>query len=219
MNDINRKYQNEFEALNRLFGVDEVQSKINRLNEIHDFTENIWNDYVSGIPEKKIKYLLIAEAPPWSESGRPQYFLDHNSRSRSILNAVKKAVFPSSVSSKISAQEVLHELSQMGFLIIDSIPFSMNYSQSNKRSTVAYNELVRHSMKGYFKEKINHPSLVWTSNLRIAFTLKRNANTIIDVMDGQITLGKRDYPLSENLIAVNGAGYPDSNALRRIFNV
>ena len=219
MIDLSCKYQNEFEALIRLFGKEEVLSKVNRLNEIHHFTESIWNEYVSSIPEGEILYLLIAEAPPWSETGRPQYFLDHKSRSRSVLNAVKKAFFPTNFSSRLSNKEVLKELSQMGFLIIDSIPFSMDYSQSNKRSTVAYYKLISQSINGYFYEKINNPTLKWASELRIAFSLKRNALAVIDALDGRSILEKKQISIGEEQIAVNGAGYPDANKLKKNFGL
>jgi len=219
MIDIKNKFQEEFNALIHLFGENEVNSKISRVNEIHHYTENIWNNYVSNIPNGEVKYLLIAEAPPWSSTGRPEYFLDHRSNSRSIMNAVKKAFFTTSKAKNIEAKETLNELSKIGFLIIDSIPFSMDYSKSNKRSTNAYFELVSRSMDGYFNEKLNHSTLNWSPNLKIAFSLKRNATAIIKSLNGEAVIDNRKFMIESENIAVNGAGYPDSSKLKGIYDL
>ena len=102
MRSIEYIYPKEYEALMRLFGAGEVEAKIARLNEIYFHAETKWNDYLNQIPNGEVKYLLIAEAPPWSNSGTPKYVLDPDCEARTLLIALCKAFHISSTTTTTS---------------------------------------------------------------------------------------------------------------------
>jgi len=88
------RFQDELDALRKLFGSSSVHAALPRLKEIYYYTEEKWHAYVKQIPEGVVRYVLIAEAPPWSRDGTPQFLLDPASRSRSLLDAwMRSAVY------------------------------------------------------------------------------------------------------------------------------
>ena len=66
---LQERFQNELDILGSLFGVEQVRARLPRLNAIHTYTEAKWLEYASHLPERRVDYLLISEAPPWSTSG------------------------------------------------------------------------------------------------------------------------------------------------------
>ena len=62
---LERRFPEELSVLEEnSFGYAEVQGKLPRLNDIHDHTEAKWRNYVAKLPDGRVNYLLIAEAPP-----------------------------------------------------------------------------------------------------------------------------------------------------------
>jgi hypothetical protein len=84
-------FRDEYIDLQNIYGLEKVNERIYRLNQIHYYTEGLWAKYINKIPGGRVKYLLIAESPPWSATGSPQYVLDPNSRSRTLLRALRGA--------------------------------------------------------------------------------------------------------------------------------
>lgn len=207
------KYTIEIELLIDLFGPDVMDEYLPRLQEIYEYTEGIWHTYVRRIGNTPIRYLLVAEAPPWSESGKPEYVLDPTSKPRSLLSALRNAFIGTK---PVLPSECLKVLSSKGFLVLDSIPFSMDYSQ--KRSSKKYDRLIESTVKSYLQAKINVTSLKWSSDVRIAFAVARNARSIMKSVR-HLEFNGRKYFLSEDMIAVNRAGYPDANKLSDIFGL
>lgn len=99
----------------------------------------------------------------------------------------------------------------------DSIPFPMRYS--NLRDKLHYHELVRLSAASYMRRKIESSGLYFSPDLRIAFSLKMHARSILKALDKNLHAGGRAYPLSEDMIAVTGAGYPCSTRMRAAFGL
>lgn len=69
------RFPAEFSALRELFGPASVDNALPRLREIHDYTEAKWQSFADQIAEGVVRYVLIAEAPPWSDEGTPQFLL------------------------------------------------------------------------------------------------------------------------------------------------
>jgi len=206
------RFRTELCALRKLFGPASVDAAIPRLREIHDYTEAKWQAYADQIPGGVVRYLLIAEAPPWSDDGAPQFLLDPASRVRSFMGALRR-VFPRA--SLGSSAETLKVLARHGFLLLDSIPFAMNYS--SKRSSPRYDDLIRLTAKTYLQAKIDASPLTWSPDFRVAFAVKRNAYAVISASDGQLSFGGQLHAVSTEQIAVNGAGYPDARKLRDLY--
>lgn len=210
---LEQSYRDEYHILKKLYGDDKVQESIQRLNIIHKYTENIWNSYVDNIPGKRIKYLLIAEAPPWSPSGQPQYFLDPKSNSRTLMKAVRNALFPNIVNR--DPEFTINEFADAGLLLIDSLPFSMDYG--NKRNCKAYGELIDICVKSYMLIKLNNGGLTFARNMKITFGYEVNALAVIKALGGKINLSGNNYIINKSLICTNGSHYPNASKIKSIF--
>ena len=216
---LQERYPKCFKALEPLCGGSVPASTLERLNEIHSLTESIWTNYVSMIPHGAVRYLLFAEAPPWSESGRPKYVLDPESEPRTLMKALSQAFFDRPAKSMSSIDEILRMLAERGFLIVDTLPFAIDYSLHGRRQRKAYKTLVAASCSTYVKDKLESAGIKWSKQLRIAFGFKMNARTVINALDGRITLGDTIHSLGEDQIAVTGANYPDGQRLRELYGV
>jgi len=210
--NIDHRYRDELSALRALFSPSIVDAALPRIREIHEYTENAWHRYTEMLRHREVRYLLIAEAPPWSAEGTPQYMLDARSRFSTFIQAVSSAFMlrPSSYA------DVLDALAERGFLLLDSIPFAMDYS--SKRGTKRYDDLVRLTATSYLKANLDDSSLSWSNDLRIAFGVKRNARALLRALPC-LPLGGRDHPLSMEMVAVSGAGYPDAAQMRAIYRL
>jgi hypothetical protein len=173
---LEQRFREELSVLEELFSETQGRESLPRLNEIHGRTEARWREYVEQLPGGLVNYLLIAEAPPWSGSGAPpQYVLDPESRPRTLMRALRKAL---SVPEQHDGGRALKEFAQRGLLIVDSIPFAMKYA--GKRSRVKYDSLVRLTAQSYLQEKLDSAPLSWSPCLRIAFSVKLNALAVIN---------------------------------------
>lgn len=204
--------------LQELFGVERVASRIKRLNEIHTFAEAAWQEYVSQLPGGVVRYLLIAEAPPWRDSGPPWFVLDPASPNRTLMRSLKATFLNAQEAARFTAAEALLEFARRGVLIIDSVPFSMKYS-SKHRATSQYKALVARTMQTYFRAKATSPNIAWSPNVRVALASKLNAIAVIEAVDGELKLGPVKVPLDPRLIAANGSGFPDAGRLREIYGL
>jgi hypothetical protein len=210
----NERIEKALSVLQELFTNEEVQERLPRLKKIHRHATSYWHEYVEHLGDNRVKYLLIAEAPPWSPCGEQiQYVLDPKSHSRTLMRALRGAFL---TVSKLPADEALAEFARQGFLIIDSIPFSMEYT-SNKRKSAKYQELIGITVNAVL-EALRASSLRWSRDLRVAFSVKRNALSVIRALGGRLDLNGTMLNLSEALIAVDEAGYPDAEKLRALFH-
>jgi len=214
MQNFIERFPTELSELRRLFGSDTVDDALPRLKEIYDYTEAKWQAYADQLPDGLVRYVLVAEAPPWSDEGVPQFLLDPASRVRSLMRALR-AVFPGAADG--SAADALTILARHGFLLLDSIPFAMNYSA--KRSSQRYEALIRLTAKTYLQAKIDASPLTWSPDIRVAFAVKRNACAIISGSGGQLLFAGRPHTISTEQIAINGAGYPDAKTLRDLYGI
>jgi hypothetical protein len=202
-------YGPERGALEALFTPERVEQCWPRLTEIHEYTEAIWWDYVSRLPERRVKYLLLAEAPPWSEAkdrpkGRPAYALDPvPSKLLSIICAAFKC-------HHMLPADALHWLPvERGFLLLDTIPFSMQY-ESKLRDSDAYDELVRVSAQSYLRHKLEASGLSFSSDPKVAFLLTRHGRSAKTVLW---------EPLASGVICKRGWILPKPESLQAAFGL
>ena len=68
-------FKNELKILKLLFSESVVEDKYKHLKRVFEESESHWNDNLSYIKKNniKIKYLLIAEAPPGKKIENPKY--------------------------------------------------------------------------------------------------------------------------------------------------
>jgi hypothetical protein len=209
-------FPEELALLSRLFTPEAVDERLRRLNHVFRYTERKWLEYVQRIPERLVRYLLIAEAPPQSDNDPPPYFLDPAADPRTLMKAVATAFFGAG---SWSDGQILHKLAEQGFLMVDSVPFAVNYSLNNRRSRPAYCQLIAKTARSYMLPRLNTAGLFWAEDLRIAFSVRRNALCILSSLQDVLRLGDRNFELSENMIATNASHYPGAEELRRIFGL
>jgi hypothetical protein len=217
--NLEKEFPKEYEKLVNLFGSNEVRSKAGRLNEIYAQCEAAWNRNLDRLRNIDVKYLLIAEAPPWSEGEVTRYFyrtFDQNDRGRPIqwIRGLWKVFYSCSPPNDI--EESLRMLAKSRFLLIDSLPFSMKYS-SYYRNKPLYSELVK-SCSGYLIEKLNNKKIRWSKSVKLALAFKLNGKAIINAFPDGIDLpNDQTIKLSPSLIAAGGNNFPDSQKLKDIW--
>jgi hypothetical protein len=191
-----------------------IERDWSRLEEIYDFTEAHWWEYVKKLQNRSIRYVAIGEAPPWVNMGHPQYVLDPNSRGTPYIHALRSAF---QCPKDYSVAEALDYLAANDFLWLDSIPFALKY-RSTDRKLSAYQALVRLTVQNYLVRKVDTANLKFALNAKITFVLRLNAEAIFKNIR-RLLLGGHEFVLSEKLIAANGAGYPDGVRMRGIYDL
>lgn len=209
------QYQSELVALGTLFGRERVAQALPRLREIHEYTEAVWSAYAATLHNRTVRYLLIAEAPPWSPDGRPEYALDAKSRPRMVMKAVRSA-FPRCAG--LSHGDLLAALAERGFLLLDSIPFAMDYSSNSKRGNPRYDDLIRLTVPRYLHKKIEESGLTWAPDLRIALALKLNGLSILKATK-ELPVAGRTYRLTPQMIVAGKSNYPECSGVRLAFGL
>lgn len=209
---MNRVFDENLFMLEELFGKNEVSEKLNRLKYIFNNTEESWGRNLKILNNFKIKYLLICEAPPYSEIEPPKYF--YNYHDRNFNKEIWKTFFPNETFPN-DKEYYFKKLAEIGFLIIDTLPYSMFFQ--NKRKNKNYYNLLKNSLEWVF-EKLNQEELNLSKNIKIAFGFKVNAEKFIEITKGNLEL-KNNITLNfdKDNIAYDGSGVPHANALRKIF--
>lgn len=208
-------YPNQIEILKELFGGEEVNSKLNRLNDIYKKTEEKWRENLKRLKGFPVKYLLIAEAPPWIEQGEVQYFYNNfeGSWCRRIWRAFSKE------NKQPAPDECLEMLAKKDFLLIDTLPFAMKYT-SEKRKKTAYKELIDKCLEDFFMKKVHDQSIRYAENVKIAFAFKLNAEAIIEALPKKLKLPEsQEITINNHLIASDQSGFTSPAKLRDIFGL
>jgi hypothetical protein len=187
-------------------------SKLERLKYIYTYSKNKFEENLKRYKETKIKFILFGEAPPWTETGIPQYF--YSSIKGNLHKTFWRTFFTSQVPSDMSF--AYQELANRQFLLLDSIPYALKYS-SKIRRTITYQNLIFE----YLTTEITllNKFLEFDSNLKIAFAFRINAEAIINAFSGEIAIGKDIVQLKDSYISADGTGFPKSDKLKLIFGV
>jgi hypothetical protein len=213
---LEQSYKKEYEVLKGLFKAGYVEDRIERLNFIHEYTESIWDKYVKLIPNNTIRYLLIAESPPWSDKNSPQYFLDPTSRSRLLMNAFKGAFDCNQPN--FTPENIISCFAEKGLLLIDSIPFSMCYKSVRRRPR--YEELVNLSVKSYMLKKLLESKFRFNKDMNIVFWYRVNAIYVMKSLNGVLDLNGNKFILNANMICANNkSNYPDAGKIKDILKL
>ena len=204
------RFPKAVQALEKLFPRD-IGAYRSRLDEIFQVTEQAWDRNLSRLKNKTIQYLLIAEAAPWTEPGRhPRYFYERLDGLGCILSAFDAPTH--------DAEAALSFLADRGFLLVDTLPFAMPYSEKKARGRPAYLPLIKAS-QDYFLGKLHDRSLQWSDHVRAALAFEVHGSKTIEAYSGGIDLPSGRVPISKDDIAVNPAHYTCAHELRRVFRL
>lgn len=214
-------YSNELAVLKQLFKPQQVDAEMERMEEVFAVSEDFWMGYLDQVPDRKIRYLMFSEAPPCTDDEEIQYVFNPAARPRTLITAIVKAFFGDLIYKEIGMADTLRKLADRGFLLIDAAPFAMPYSKSSKRGKAGYVSLIAATSQSYMLHKLNQSDINWHPDVKIAFSLRKTAEALIDTFVDGIpfeTLGK-NLPISEDMIAVNGANYPDAEKIKQLYGL
>jgi len=203
-----------FKSLKRLFGEPSILQKEDRLNEIHQICESAWERNVDRLRNTTIKYLLIGEAPPWTDGGTGVSYFYENLKG-SWVNRILKVFFDPI---PISCDTCLNGLAENHFLLVDSLPFAMKYT-TNKRMTQEYSKLID-CCSEYLTKKVNDPRLTWDNDPKAALAFHWNGLKLIEAFPNGIKLRNgKIITLTENNIAVDKSNYTSTSLLKEIWQI
>lgn len=207
-------FKQNLPRLENIFGRTVVADKTKRLIEIFDSTETSWQKNLDRLKNKKVENILIAEAAPWSDSGKPRFF--YNQIESSYHQRIWRAFFPYT-SIPTENEKAFEMLADKNFLLIDTIPFSMSYSGNRNHSD--YFEIIANSLS-WWTEKLKSDKLNFVQKVNVAFAFKVNGQAVIKATKGQLKLKDgQTIKLTENIIAADGSGYTNSERLRTIYKL
>jgi hypothetical protein len=213
------RFPDSIPVLEHMVGEDVLRNRLLRLDHIFQVTELAWERNVQRFDNKEVRYLLIAEAAPWTANGHPSYF--YESLSGNWVVRVLKAFFkdyrpepPETVAE--FTERILSGLADKGFLLVDVLPFALKYTTTIRKGN-DYLELLK-TCTPYFYEKLNDPRFNWAEDTRIALAFSWNGRRIIEAYAGHITLpSARNVPVDETSIATDGSNYTSPQMLREIW--
>lgn len=187
---------------------------MDRLIYIYNVCEERWqHNLIDRVKITPIKYLLIAEAPPWSNNGEVNYF--YNNFNGRWCESIYRAFYPSQ---KVPETETaLHNLAGFGYLLVDSLPLALKYARL--RNSKFYNESIK-IFKEWWIGKLFNAHLNWAKQVKVALAFRVNGRKIIEALNGNLKLPNgQTVHLTEENIASDEANYTNTEKLRRIFDL
>ncbi len=202
-------FNENLEELEKLFPNQVSAQKWKELRKIFDDTENYWNTNIKRFRGKKIKYLLICEAPP---STGKYFYIGANTP---LFKLVWKTFYSNPASP--NQNDAYKCLADLGFLLVDTLLFTMNYTRLRKKP--AYDALIK-SCLPWWINKLNS-NFTFAPDLKIAFGFKLNAQSLIKATGGTVCLGGKNYKIHNGQIAAdkNHRWQPSTANLERIFQI
>jgi len=213
-------YPGECAKLIKLCGLDATGDLPQYLNRTYAITEEKWEENIQRLMKYnvRIKYLLFGEAAPRTLEGEINYIYNncHGSWCTAIVEGL---LLPLQVSDGV--EQKLEKLAQRQFLLVDTMPFSVNYNNPNNyRNKNDYKELVKLCAQSYLRDKLFDPRLQWDSDVKIAFGVKKNAEAMMESFPKGFSLPngqKVDFSL--DLVVSNAANYPEAEKIRGVFGI
>lgn len=211
MDEFDALFNKNFKELKILFPNKLNSQTRSELKRLYNKTETDWKVNIGRYSNKKeIKYLLICEAP--SKTGA--YF--YSNTKTSLFTKVWNTFFINPVCS--NQNNAYQCLANEGFLLIDSLPFAMKYTSSQRKKD-AYSNLVKNCLP-WWLNKLNN-NFTFANDLKIAFGFKLNAMCIINTTNGSICLGGINHIINCSQIAadISHRWQPSTANLQNIFKI
>ncbi len=205
-------FEDNLDLLKVLFDEKTVSDKVERLKIIHENSENSWRKNLDLYRGQEIKYILICEAPPYSETEIPVYF--YNQVSSTFHRKIWK-IFFGNEKMPSSLKETFEQLANKGFLLIDNFPYSMKFQSKDRRKRV-YEKILENSLE-WTINKLNHNKIKLAGDVKIAFGFKINALQFIKLTKGKVNLKNLMLEFDEKNIGTDGSGFPNSSKIYNIF--
>lgn len=210
-------FPEQYKILSELFDPAEIESNHDRLNEIYLACDKAWKKNLIRLQNIEVKYLLIGEAAPWTIKDEIRYFYttfdrgkDKRGNNKPInwIRGLWNVFYADSPPEDVDT--CLNMLAKKQFLLVDSLPFAMQYT-SKIRNTKSYTKLVS-SCSEYFLSKINKIRL--SQDVKIAIAFKLNGKSLIEASYAQEIKLPSNQVLNCNMIAATRSGFPTCASLK-----
>lgn len=211
--ELARRFPAEFRDFENLMGKRLDDSALARRDRIFAAAADAWKRNLARLDGVPVRYLMVAEAAPWSKDGQPAYF--YSTGGRGLPDTVAEAFRDRSQ----DWAETLTELAKRGFLLIDSLPLAANYSEDRLRYRKSYKMLVRQCWHSFVTPQV---ALVprWADEVLVVLAYEKNGLEIIAASGGFLRLpGGRPVALRDDLIVTNDSHNPDVAEIRRVFRL
>jgi hypothetical protein len=170
-----------YEGLEKLFikkdFFDKDMEQMKKLaKDCHDF----WLNQVKSFKGSSIKYILIGEAPPFSEDD-VAYVYNPASKNTHWQTRILKAF---SIDEE-SKEDAFAKLRDEGFLLIDLFPYPAKFNKVHGRK--AYKELIDLSVEHYLPKLLQLLDDKLNKDVKVAFAMKRfghHINRVLEKDDG-----------------------------------
>ena len=206
-----------YEGLKKLFFNKDFFDK-NHRNQImklakdcHDF----WLNQVKSFKGSSIKYILIGEAPPFSEDD-VAYVYNPASKNTHWQTRILKAF---GIDEK-SKEDAFAKLREEGFLLIDLFPYPAKFNKVHGRK--AYKELIDLSVEHYLPKLLQLLDDKLNKDVKVAFALKRFGHHINEVLEkddgvkGYDIFSKDKLNWKLETIGVKTYTNKDNNVIKRL---
>lgn len=210
---MNEVFAANLPLLKNIYGEAAIDEKETTLQRLFMETETAWQANLKRLKRIPVKYILITEAP-CTEGDNTQYF--YNRIESPFHTKIWKGVF-GDAPIPTDMETAYRMLAEKGFLLIDSIPFSLKFA--GKRDKKPYTTLIANNA-AVLAEKLSNKDLTIAPDAIAAFAFKVNAQKMIAATGGKLTLTNgQEILLSADNIAADASGYTNSALLYKIFGL
>lgn len=216
---LEKEYPQECVKLAQLCGFRNTNNLPPHLNRIYSVTEAKWEENIHRLVKNnvRIRYLMFGEAAPETYDNDVSYF--YNNCQGNWCKAIVEGLIPRHEVPN-DTETKLDKLAKRQFLLVDTMPFAVNYSISNRRSKAAYRELVKLCALSYLHKKLFDPRLLWADDILVAFGVKKNAEAMMQAFPNGFPLPNgQNVQVTYDLVATTEANYPHSGRVRQVFKL
>jgi len=201
-----------------------VEKDLKALNLIYEKSHKLWSENLKKI--SKVKYIMFCEAPPFDADGSiSNYIYDRTGEAKGMYLKAPYKALKGVVDSYPSKSEMIDFLNNQGFLFLDVVPLSINYSP--KRNTKKYKDFVKYFWNGtgidlgfseyIVQNRITEMKSKISKDLRVCFSLKSISMVVNSISTPNLKLGDKTIHISENLVGLNSAGQPSVTEIKKAF--
>lgn len=211
--DTIENYAIAFQELSKLFGKTYVERRLRRLDGIFGEAEGYWKDNLVRFGGHSVKYLLLAEAPPWREEGEEVSYFYKNFE-RGVGSLLCWAVWNCFYDEPLDYMNGLQRLATSGFMLIDTLPFAMEYTSRIRRKP-SYKDLVG-ACSAFWKNKICAVKN-WNEEVKVALAFKLNGRAVISEIGSVALPTGQEIRVGEQHMAAGKSNFTEAKRLSQIF--
>lgn len=196
-----------------------------KLLSIFQKSHDLWIDNLRDIDQ--INYIMFCEAPPFDSNGCiSNYIYNKDGEVRGTYLSAPYRALKGNIAKHPSKAEMINYLNSKGFLFIDILPLSINYS--NKRNTKKYKKFLQYFWNGeganynftdfITQNRLKHLDSKIHHNVKVSFALKSIYNILNDLDNSNLNIGSKIISISnKNIIGVNSSNFPNYEKIRDSF--